>query len=246
MRELTLYNFFPKHLNLYGDRGNIQVLVKRAEWRDIRLIVEEVTHLDQPSLSDADLLYMGGGGDREQRLISEHFGQSLSENIKDVIADGASCLAICGGYQLLGQYYETLDGTKIKGIQLFDYYTKAENQRLVGDLLLESEEYGTIIGFENHAGQTFHQGKPLGKVKQGNGNNGQDKTEGYQNHHFIGTYLHGPILPKNPIIADQLLQWAMERKYGDSQLVPLEDENEMKTKFQAIKRMEQRLQKVSR
>lgn len=243
MRDLTLYNFFPKHLNLYGDRGNIQVLVKRAEWRDIRLTVKEVTHVDNVSLSDADLLYLGGGGDREQRLISQYFNQSLCGNIKEALSDGAACLAICGGYQLLGQYYETLDGIKINGIGLFDYYTKAEKQRLVGDVLLESEEYGTVVGFENHAGQTFHDGKSLGTVKQGYGNNVKDHTEGFQNGHFIGTYLHGPLLPKNPVIADQLLKWALERKYGNMVFNPLEDEHEMRSKSQAIKRMEQRLHK---
>ncbi|XJZ27063.1 type 1 glutamine amidotransferase [Bacillota bacterium Lsc_1132] len=169
------------------------------------------------------------------------FVHSLSQNIKNAIADGACCLSICGGYQLLGQYYETLDGTKIEGIQLFDYYTKAENKRLVGDVLVESEEYGTIIGFENHAGQTFHQGKPLGKVKKGYGNNQIDETEGYQQDHFIGTYLHGPVLPKNPMIADQLIMWAMDRKYGDSKLLPLNDEYETKARDQAVKRLQERL-----
>lgn len=240
MKELTLYNFFPKHLNLYGDRGNLQVLRKRCEWRGIDLTIKEITQGDYPSLADADLLYMGGGGDREQQLIGQYFERTLSKNIKEAIVDGASCLAICGGYQLLGQYYETIDGTKIKGIQLFDYFTKAEKKRLVGDVLLESVEYGTVIGFENHAGQTFHHGKPLGKIQQGYGNNQVDDTEGYQEGHFIGTYLHGPILPKNTRIADQLILWAMNRKYGDEELAPLEGELEQEARGQAIKSLQQR------
>ncbi len=239
MKELILYNFFPKQMNLYGDRGNVTVLRRRCEWRNIKLIVKEVTDQDHHSLSDADLLYMGGAGDREQRLISQFFGKTLSTNIKNVLEDGAACLAICGGYQLLGNYYETLDGTKIKGIGIFDYYTKADSKRLVGDVLLESEQYGTIIGFENHAGQTFHQGVPLGIVKHGYGNNLEGKTEGYQNGHFIGTYLHGPILPKNPLLADRLIKWAMERKYGEDPLFPLEN-NEEAARTQAINRIKQR------
>lgn len=242
MRELTLYNFFPNHLNLYGDRGNIKVLEKRCEWRNIHLNIKNITHNDLSSLSDADLLYMGGGGDRDQRLISQYFDQSLSSNVKSAIADGAACLAICGGYQLLGQYYQTLDGTKIEGIRLFDYYTKAENRRLVGDVLLESDDYGMIIGFENHAGQTYHMGKPLGQVIKGHGNNEKNQTEGFQEGHFIGTYLHGPFLPKNPNIADQLIEWAMNRKFGNSELTPLLSKSEYETRAreQAAKRIEER------
>lgn len=243
MKELIMYNFFPKHLNLYGDRGNIQVLQKRCEWRDILLTVKEVTRDDLPSLGDADLLYLGGGGDREQQLISQHFERSLSGNIKSAIDNGVSCLAICGGYQLMGQYYETIDGNKIKGIQFFDYYTKAERKRLVGDVWTDSEEFGSIVGFENHAGQTFHTGKPLGKVKQGFGNNSVDQTEGFVEGHFIGTYLHGPLLPKNPAVADQLILWAMNRKYGVNQLDSINVGIETDAKEQALKSLRQRAQK---
>ncbi len=241
MKELIVYNFFPKHLNLYGDRGNIQVLEKRSKWRGIEMKVKEVTQLEQASLGDADLLYIGGGGDREQQLISQYFEHSLSKNIKAAIQDRVVCLAICGGYQLLGHYYETKDGIKMKGIGLFDYYTKAKNKRLVGDILVNSEDFGNILGFENHAGQTFHNGKPLGKVNHGWGNNEVDQTEGYQEGHFIGTYMHGPLLPKNTVIADQLISWALQRKYGDDHLVSLNDNVELKTKEQGIKRLRQRV-----
>lgn len=241
MKELILYNFFPKHLNLYGDRGNIKVLEKRSKWRGIDLKVKEVTHLEHTSLNDADLLYIGGGGDREQQLISQYLKRALSKDIKAAIQDGVVCLAICGGYQLLGDYYETNNGNIIKGLGLFNYYTKAKNKRLVGEVLVESEEYGTILGFENHAGQTFHNGKALGKVKKGWGNNEVDQTEGYQEGHFIGSYLHGPLLPKNTTIADQLISWAINRKYGDTPILSLNDTLEFKTKEQAIKRLRQRI-----
>lgn len=244
MKELIIYNFFPKHLNLYGDRGNIQVLEKRCKWRGINLKVKDVTQFEQPSLEDADLLYIGGGGDREQQLISQYFERSLSKNIKAAIEDGVVCLAICGGYQLLGQYYETKDGNKIKGLELFDYYTKANDKRLVGDIIVQSEQFGTILGFENHAGQTFHNGKPLGTVTQGWGNNDIDHTEGYQEGHFIGTYMHGPLLPKNTVIADQLVLWAISRKYKEYDLMPLDDDVELKTKDQAIYRLQQRVSKI--
>lgn len=240
MKELILYNFFPKHMNLYGDRGNVNVLKRRCEWRNIKLIVRDITDLDHPNLSDADLIYLGGAGDREQHLISQLFGKNLSNNMKEALEDGAACLAICGGYQLLGDYYETIDGTKINGINMFDYYTKAHSKRLVGDVLVDSEEFGTIIGFENHSGQTFHQGLPLGKVKKGYGNNIEDQTEGYRKGHFIGTYLHGPLLPKNPTLADQLIKWGMERKYGEKTLLPLAQENEEDARNQAITRIQQR------
>ncbi|MEB3102089.1 type 1 glutamine amidotransferase [Ferviditalea candida] len=239
MKQLTLYNFFPNHLNLYGDRGNLQVLFKRCEWRDIQLHIKEVTRIDHLTLSDADLLFWGGGGDREQRLLSQQLVR-IRENIKAVLEDGAAGLAICGGYQLLGQYYETLNGTQIQGIQVFDYYTKAEKQRLVGDLMIESKEFGSVIGFENHSGRTYHQGQPLGVVIHGYGNNGRDGTEGFRRQHFIGTYIHGPLLPKNPAIADQLILWALKRKYGDSQLSQLEDSVETQAKNQAIESLRNR------
>ncbi len=236
MRELILYNFFPQHLNLYGDRGNLLVLQKRCEWRNIRLHIKNVTETANLSLKDADMFFWGGGGDREQRLLSgELFG--IRQEIKRLIEDGAAALAICGGYQLLGQYYQSQDGLKIKGIELFDYYTKGEKQRFVGDLIIESGQHGQIIGFENHSGRTFHQGKPFGKVVHGFGNNGVDKTEGFCFKNVIGTYLHGPLLPKNPQIADQLILWALNRKFGDSKLMQLEEAMEEQARIQTLQRL---------
>jgi lipid II isoglutaminyl synthase (glutamine-hydrolysing) len=233
MKELTLYNFFPKHLNLYGDRGNLKVLFKRCEWRGIRLHIKEVISSDNFILRDADILCWGGGGDQQQNLLSEQLVH-IRQEIKAVIEDGVAGLAICGGYQLLGRYYETSDGTQIKGIEVFDYYTKAEQQRLVGDIVVKSEDFGTVVGFENHSGRTYHQGRPLGKVSQGYGNNGKDDTEGFRYLHFIGTYLHGPLLPKNPAIADQLILWALNRKYGNTQLTLLDNSIETIARNQAI------------
>lgn len=169
---------------------------------------------------------IGGGSDREQYIATTRL-QPIVNEIKSWIYDGVSGLTICGGYQFLGEYYEMKNGEKLKGMGLLPFYTKTGADRLMANLLVESEMFGKIVGFENHGGKTYHSLPPLGKVIKGFGNNGESGEEGLIFNHLIGTYLHGPILPKNPKIADFLIEKAFERKTG-KKLEPLNDtlENE--------------------
>lgn len=229
---MVLYNFFPDRLNLYGDRGNVTALQKRCEWRGIQLEVVDIKTTNALHFSQVDLLFIGGGSDREQGLVA-HELLRVKKDFKDCIDDGVGCLAICGGYQLLGNYYVTSAGDALMGLDLCDCYSIARNDRMVGNMLIESKEHGNIVGFENHSGRTYHGHEPLGTVIKGFGNNGEDGTEGLCYKNVIGTYLHGPVLPKNPSLADRMIAAAIERKYGTRELIPLDDTLENETKHLA-------------
>lgn len=236
MMELTLYQFAPDKLNLYGDRGNIIVLKERCKWRNIDLNVVEIKTTEGIDLSKADILFIGGGSDREQSLVTQDL-MNIKNEFKAAIEDGVSCLTICGGYQFLGNYYELLDGTKLKGLEILDFYNVSKPGRLIGNVVIESEDMGKIVGFENHGGRTYHNYDALGKVISGHGNNGEDEKEGLRYKNLIGTYLHGPILPKNPNIADKLILSALERKYGVKELALLNDKIENNAKEDVIKKL---------
>lgn len=167
---------------------------------------------------------IGGGSDREQAIATDRLTPLVHE-IKAWIEDGVSGLTICGGYQFLGDYYETKNGEKIKGMGILPFYSKAEDTRLMTNLLVESEQFGRVVGFENHGGRTYHDLPAIGKVINGYGNNEESGEEGLHYHNLIGTYIHGPILPKNPRIADYLIEQAYERKTG-KKLEPLDDKME--------------------
>jgi CobQ-like glutamine amidotransferase family enzyme len=156
---------------------------------------------------------IGGGSDREQYIATERLAPMVKE-IKAWIEDGVSALTICGGYQFLGDYYEMENGDKLKGMGILPFYTKAGKDRLMTNLLVKSEQFGNVVGFENHSGKTYHDYSTIGKVINGFGNNGESGEEGLLYNNLIGTYLHGPILPKNPRIADYLIEKAYERKTG--------------------------------
>lgn len=160
-----------------------------------------------------DLFMIGGGSDREQAIATTRLAP-ISQEIKAWIEDGVSGLTVCGGYQFLGDYYQTKDGKKLSGMGILPFYTVAGNDRLMTNLLVESEQFGKVVGFENHGGKTYHDLPTIGKVINGYGNNDVSGEEGLHYLHLIGTYLHGPILPKNPRIADYLLEMAYERKTG--------------------------------
>lgn len=224
--ELVLYHFFPDTLNLYGDRGNIICLKKRCEWRGITLRIEEIKHPDDVKPEGCDLFMIGGGSDREQAIATSRLAP-ISKEIKTWIEDGVSGLTVCGGYQFLGDYYQTKDGDKLKGMGILPFYTIAGNDRLMTNLLVESEQFGQVVGFENHGGKTYHDFPTIGKVINGYGNNDVSGEEGLHYRNLIGTYLHGPILPKNPRIADYLIEMAYERKTG-RKLEPLDDTMENK------------------
>lgn len=230
--ELTLYHFFPDKLNLYGDRGNIITLQKRAEWRGISLRVVPVTNVNEVSLKDADILFIGGGSDREQALCTEQLF-SIKDEFKTCIEEGVPTLTICGGYQFLGDYYETIEGQKLKGLGILDLHTIGKEKRLMSNIVIRSEMFGTVVGFENHGGRTYHKYPTIGDVLKGYGNNDDDAKEGIHYKNLLGTYMHGPLLPKNPKIADYLLKSALERKYSGVTFPELNDKMENKANQKA-------------
>ena len=241
MKQITIGWLYPRLMSTYGDRGNIISLSKRCEWREIDVkVIELNVGFDKKQLEECDLLFMGGAQDREQKVVSEDL-LIKKEILLKKIEKGVPGLFICGAYQFLGKYYKEADGTIINGLGIFNLYTESSNkeERLIGNIAVKTNE-GTIIGFENHGGRTFlgEDAKPLGKVISGFGNNGKDGTEGLIYKNSIGTYLHGPILPKNPSIADFLIEKALEIKYKEkSVLKKLDDSLENKAKSVIAKRM---------
>jgi CobQ-like glutamine amidotransferase family enzyme len=237
--KLIIGHMYPELLNLYGDRGNIITLKKRCEWRKIDVEIRNIKIGENEDFKDIDLLFLGGGSDKEQKVVSEDL-KIKKKNLIQAVEDGLPLLAICGGYQLLGEYYETSEKNKIEGIGILDAYTVAGNKRLIGNIIVTTnflEKSPLLVGFENHSGKTFLRNcKPLGTVIMGHGNNGEDKKEGCVYKNVYGTYLHGPLLPKNPEFADMLLKISLSRKYGKVDLEPLEDALEEKAREAFINR----------
>ncbi|HHT18583.1 MAG: glutamine amidotransferase [Euryarchaeota archaeon] len=224
--ELKIYHMYPDLLNLYGDIGNVTCLTQRCKWRGIQVEVVGFSMKHEAPLIDGDLFFIGGGSDRGQNIVYTHL-RKYSNQIGELIEEGTPVLAICGGYQLLGEKYIDAEGSDVPGLGIFDYYTRSEEGRLIGNIIIENSlglNPETFVGFENHGGRTYHEHQPLGKVLVGYGNNGKDKQEGMVYRNCIGTYLHGPLLPKNPQLADFLILKALERKYGLKKLPGLEDD----------------------
>jgi lipid II isoglutaminyl synthase (glutamine-hydrolysing) len=217
--RIRVAHLYPEYLNIYADRGNIAVLASRARWRGVELEVEGISVGDDLRAGEHDLLYVGGGQDREQALIAPDLA-ARGEAIRGAISGGAAVLAVCGGYQLLGRFYRDRDGDELPGAGIFPLETVAGERRMIGDCLLECElEQGvrrTLAGFENHAGITrLDEGaEPLGRVVAGYGNDGKSGLEGVRMGSAVGTYLHGPLLPRNPWLADWLLERALEHANG--------------------------------
>ena len=223
MKKLRLAHLYPKLLNIYGDGGNILALIKRCQWRGITVELDEIGVGDK--IGRHDIYFIGGGQDLQQIEVSKE----LLKN-KDFLTEErdrmAVFLGICGGYQLMGHYYQPHNGDRLEGISLLDAYTVAGNKRFIGNVTAETDlvEPHTLVGFENHSGLTYLQGDtvPIGKVSVGNGNNGEDKTEGARFKNVFGTYLHGSFLPKNPHFADYMIELALGAKPE-----PLDDEIEL-------------------
>ena len=211
MNELTVYHFMPDKLNLYSDIGNIIALRQRAKLRNNQLNVVDINETEGITLDNCDIFFIGGGSDREQALATKELSK-IKTVLKDAIEEGMPGLTICGGYQFLGSKYITPDGTELAGLNILDFYTESQTNRLTGDIVIESKTFGTIVGFENHGGRTYHKFGTLGHVTHGYGNNDEDAKEGIHYKNLLGTYLHGPILPKNHEITDYLLEKACERK----------------------------------
>ena len=225
-KTLRICHLYPDLLNLYGDRGNILCMRRRLEWRGIDAEVTEVTVGEQADFTQFDLFFIGGGQDFEQEVLLPDLAAGKTAELKAAIEDGVPVLAICGGYQMLGQYYKTWDGQQCDFTGTLDLYTVGSEQRMIGNYMFSCEEAGcNIVGFENHSGKTYLGSgvRPLGRVLEGSGNNGEDGTEGARYKNVFASYSHGCLLPKNPKLADLILQTALERKYGALTLLPLPD-----------------------
>ncbi len=230
--ELKICHMYPDVLNLYGDRGNVICLQRRLQWRGIGVTVEKHPIGSDASLAGFDLVFIGGGQDFEQQVLLEDLHRGKDREIRAAVEDGLPFLTICGGYQMMGHYYETYDGKRCDFIGAVDLYTVGSKKRMIGNYKFRcGEESGgsLVVGFENHSGMTRLGGgvKPLGTVVSGFGNNGEDGTEGVRYRNVFGTYSHGPLLPKNPGLCDHILLTALERKYGRAELEPLDDAAEL-------------------
>lgn len=256
--KLVIGWLYPELMSTYGDRGNIIVLQKRCEWRGIKTeILKLDLHFNPNQLTQCDLLFMGGAQDRQQQIVSEDLLKKRSK-LKEIIEKEIPGLYICGAYQFLGKYYKEADGTTIPGLDIFDLHTEnpgTNYPRLIGNIAISTSdligsagvnthspqgcEY-KLVGFENHGGRTYlgKNIKPLGKVIKGFGNNGEDLTEGAVYKNSFGSYLHGPILPKNPAFADHLIKLALEKKYGSPiNLSPIDDNLETQAREAIAKRL---------
>lgn len=240
--ELRICHLYPDLLNLYGDRGNIATLMRRAQWRGIEVRLTETRLGDAIDPDASDLYFIGGGEDRQQRLAAPDLRALKGPALRRAVETGAAVLAVCGGYQLLGHYYRPSDGPDLEGLGLLDLTTVHPGPtatRLIGNIVIHETESGQmLVGFENHGGRT-HLGpnaRPLGRVVAGFGNNGEDRTEGAVWKAVFGTYLHGPLLPKNPWLADRLIGIALRRRHGEVTLAPLPDDEERRAASAAASR----------
>lgn len=221
-KPLVIAHLFPDLLNLYADQGNILTLTRRCVWRGIPVEVVRVNSHHDLHLGDYHLVLLGGGSDREQALVGERLIPQR-EDMRAAVDSGLPILAVCGGYQLLGEYYELEDGVRVPGLCVLDLRTKAGLPRLIGNVAIASDECGSVVGFENHGGRTEHTHAVFGTVISGHGNNGMDGKEGVRYKNVVGTYIHGPLLPKNPRVADFMLGLALEYAGIASELTKLDD-----------------------
>jgi CobQ-like glutamine amidotransferase family enzyme len=220
--EVRVLWLYPDHMNIYADRGNIAILERRCTWRGIEFSLATAGPGERFDPDAHDLLYIGGGQDRDQALVAEDLVATKREAIAAALAREAAMLAVCGGYQLLGHSYELPGGDSLPGLGVVDLRTVREpGRRLIGNVVIEADlGHGAeqLAGFENHGGRTYlgPGEQPLGRVVTGFGNNGKDHHEGVRRGRLIGTYLHGPLLPKNAGLADVLIEWALSARYGEA------------------------------
>lgn len=242
--ELKICWMYHDIMDLYGDKGNMMVLRKRCEDRGIKVSIDTLSIGQTCDLREYDLLFLGGGADKEQKLLIDDL-RSRKENIQAAMDQGSFVLLICGGYQLFGQYYISADNAKIEGLKFFDYYTTtgSNGTRCIGNIAIECDLDGekiVAVGFENHGGQTCEVASPLGKVLKGYGNSFDAKKEGFYNGQVLATYMHGPLLPKNPKIADFVIYKSLKKRNPDLQLqelAPLDDTLENDAKAHMLKRL---------
>ncbi|NTW28316.1 MAG: glutamine amidotransferase [Coriobacteriia bacterium] len=249
-RKIKIAHLYPEAMDLYGDIGNIITLCRRCEWRGIDVEVLEVRAGDDADLHDADLLVMGGGQDSAESYVASDL-KARGALIRTLVDEGAAALVVCGGLQLFGLTYETASGAELEGIGVFNVRTTAGGRRYIGNIAIEAKlgtpsdavepETVVLVGFENHSGLTHVGGDtlPLGRVLMGAGNLGDGSVEGAIYKNAIGTYLHGPVLPKNPKLADHLIATALAHRYGVNEpLGELDDTAEMAAHAVALTRCE--------
>lgn len=231
--ELNICHLYPDILNLYGDRGNIITMKRRLEGRGIKVNIDECS-IGQPLNADKyDIFFIGGGQDFEQEVLLRDLSSGKAQDIRTAVEEEKTFLAICGGYQMLGEYYKTWDGVQLDFIGAIGVHTIGAKERMIGNYMFKTTpESGdtVVVGFENHSGKTYlsEQVAPLGMMLSGNGNNGEDKTEGAHYKNVFGTYSHGSLLPKNPVLCDFILQTALNHRYdGAEPLAPLDDTLEL-------------------
>lgn len=217
MAQFNIVHMYPDLMNLYGDRGNLICIKRRIEWYGHKCNIKTIRLREEFDYNNTDMLFMGGGSDREQELVYQDL-LTRADKLKEMIEQGLPVLCICGAYQLLGTSYRAIDGAVMDGLGFFDFHTIGQPTRLIGNILIECQienEKVEVVGFENHGGRTFLDNpdlRPLGQVIKGSGNNGIDRTEGIKYKNLIGTYLHGPFLPKNPAMADWYIASMAKRK----------------------------------
>jgi lipid II isoglutaminyl synthase (glutamine-hydrolysing) len=239
-RRFTVGWLYPDLMNIYGDRGNILALTQRMRWRGYDARVVDLPKGREAGLEEVDVFFFGGGQDREQAIVYDDLLERKALPLGNAIAAGAAMLAVCGGYQLLGHYYQTADGERLPGIGLLDLHTEAGSRRHIGNVVVETGlglTPTTLVGFENHSGRTFLGAglEPLGRVRVGAGNNGDDGSEGVTSGTVFGTYLHGSLLPKNPHLADHVILAALRRR-GIDALEPLDDRLELEAHDRILRR----------
>ncbi len=248
MTGIRIAFLYPELMNIYGDRGNVMALVQRCAWRGLTATVTEVSSGAELDPAAHDLYFFGGGQDREQLTVADDLLRLKAASLRQAVENGAALLAICGGYQLLAKYYQPFAGPRLDGAGIFNAYTVAGKTRRIGNIFIRlTPEMAaaaggrtTVVGFENHSGETFLEGGciPLGMAEYGYGNN-TDDTEGAVYRHAIGCYLHGALLPKNPHLADLLIRWALQHRYGGAApaaLAPLDDTLEWRAHEAAVRR----------
>ena len=234
-KEINIVHMFPDLLNVYGDKGNISALEKRLEWRNINANTEVITAKDESfNFENADIIFIGGGLDREQTRVCDIL-RDKSKEICNYVESGGVMLAVCGAYPMLGKYFKTKTET-VQGLSVLDIYTENQDDRLIGDIVVESDLFEEkITGFENHGGRTFiGDYKPLGKVVCGYGNTENSGFEGVVYKNLIATYMHGPLLPKNPMLCDYILSAALKQKYDDFDVLQALDDTLEKKANSAI------------
>lgn len=235
-KRITILQLYPRDMNIYGDWGNVLVLKRRLEWHGYETILVEYNQGDEFP-EKVDIVIGGGGQDSGQDNIQTDLLR-IGPKLRELADDGVPMLLICGLYQLFGKFFKAQDGHVIEGIGLLDIETHAGPERLIGNIVTKSSEFGDIIGYENHSGQTYlgHGVTPLGRVIKGAGNNGQDDTEGARFKNVIASYMHGSLLPKNPAISDFLIEKAVTRKYGDFAPTVIDDRFANLARESALKR----------